>query len=73
MFKSMFDQLKEVQYFKKVTDFKNVINVKYFKEIKCLKRLLKAEVCLVPKQASMTKLFCEYTQRLTTFAIKAPS
>ena len=46
---------------------------KNFKEIKCLNSLLKAEVYLEFKQASMMELFCEYTQRLTIFAIKAPS
>ena len=65
MFKSMFDELKEVKYF---------YYVKYFKEIKrFLKSFLKAEAYLEPKQASVMELFCEYTQRLTIFAIKAPS
>ena len=40
---------------------------------KTLKSLLKAETYLEPKQESMMELFCEYTQRLTIFAIKAPS
>ena len=57
MFNSMFDESKEV---------------KYFKEIKRLKSLQKAEAYLEPKQASMMELFYEYTQRLTVFAIKAP-
>ena len=51
MFKGMFDELKEVKYLKEVTDFKNVIMyviVKYFKEIKRLKSLLKAEAYLEP-------------------------
>ena len=52
MFKSMFDELKEVKYF---------YYVKYFKEIKRLKSLLKAEAYLEPKQASVMKLFYEYT------------
>ena len=66
MFKSMFDELKEVKYLKEVTDFKNVIMyviVKYFKEIKRLKSLLKAEAYLEPKQASMMDLSCEYTNK----------
>ena len=42
----MFDELKEV---------------KYFKEIKRLKSLLKAEAYLELKQAPMMELFCEYT------------
>ena len=53
MFKSMFDELKEVKYF---------YYVKYFKEIKrFLKSFLKAEAYLEPKQASVMELFCEYT------------
>ena len=35
--------------------------VKFFKEIKCLKSLQKAEAYLELKQASMMELFCEYT------------
>ena len=35
--------------------------------------LLKAEVYLKPKQVSRMELFCEYTQRLTIFTIKAAS
>ena len=39
----MFDELKEVKYFKEITDLKNV-KYKNFKEMKCLKSLLvKAE------------------------------
>ena len=59
MFRGMFDELKEVKYLKEVTDFKNVIMyviVKYFKEIKRLKSLLKAEAYLESKQASMMEL-----------------
>ena len=41
----MFDELKEV---------------KYFKEIKRSKSLQKAEAYLEPKRASTMKLFCEY-------------
>ena len=47
--------------------------VKYFKEIKCLKSHQKAEAYLEPKQASMMELSCEYTYRFTIFAIKTPS
>ena len=58
----MFDELKEV---KKVlwrnNRFQESYNVKYFKEIKRLKSLQKAEAYLEPKQASMMELFCEYT------------
>ena len=75
MFSSMFDELKEVKYFKEITDFKSLIvmsyNVKYFKEIKRLKSLRNAEAYLEPKRASKMGLFCEYTERLTIFAIKA--
>ena len=53
MFNSMFDELKEV---------------KYFKEIKRLESLQKAEVYLEPKWISMMELFGGYT-----FKIKAPS
>ena len=55
----MLDELKEVKYFKEITDFKNLR--KYFKEIKRLKSFQKADVYLEPKQASMIELFCEYT------------
>ena len=55
----MLDELKEVEYFKEITDFKNLR--KYFKEIKRLKSFQKAEVYLEPKQASMIELFGEYT------------
>ena len=50
----MFDELKEVKYL-------IPYDVKCFKEIKRLKSLQKAEAYLEPKQASMMKLFCEYT------------
>ena len=36
-------------------------NVKYFKVIKRLKSLQKAEAYLEPKRASMMELLCEYT------------
>ena len=49
MFNSMFDELKEVKYFKEITDFKSLNNVKYFKEIKRSKSLQKAEAHLEPK------------------------
>ena len=41
--------------------FQESYNVKYFKVIKRLKSLQKAEAYLEPKQASMMELFCEYT------------
>ena len=42
MFISMFDGLKEVKYFKDITDFKNLYcNVKYFQEITRLKSFKK--------------------------------
>ena len=44
----MFDELKEVKYFKEITDFKSLNNVKYFKEIKRSKSLQKAEAYLEP-------------------------
>ena len=53
----MFDELKEVKYFKEITDFKSLIMyLKYFKEIR-LKRLQKAEAYLEPKRASTIELF----------------
>ena len=33
---------------------------------------VKAEAYLEPKRASTMKFFCEYTQRLTIFAMKGP-
>ena len=53
----MFDELKEVKY----NRFQESYNVKYFKEIKRLKSLQKAEAYLEPKRASTMELFCEYT------------
>ena len=47
MFNSMFDELKEVKYFEKITDFKSLQKAK--------------EVYLEPKSASTMELFCEYT------------
>ena len=46
---------------KRSNRFQECYYVKYFKEIKRLKSLLKAEAYLEPKQASMMELFCEYT------------
>ena len=61
MFNSTFDELKEVKYFKEITDFKSFIyDVKYFKEIKPLKNFQKAEAYLEPKSISTMELFCEY-------------
>ena len=64
----MFDELKEVKYFKEIANFKSRIvtsyDVKYFKEIKRLKSLRKAEAYLEPKRASTMELFCEYTDGL---------
>ena len=58
MFKSMFDELKKVKYFnKEITDFKESYNAKYFKEIKRLRSLPKAEAYLEPKRASAMELF----------------
>ena len=57
MFKSMFDELKKVKYFKEITDFKESFNAKYFKEIKRLRSLPKAEAYSEPKRASAMELF----------------
>ena len=59
MFNSMFDELKKVPY--RNNRFQESYDVKYFKEIKHLKSLQKAEAYLEPKQASMMELFCRYT------------
>ena len=53
----MFDELREVKYFKKNSRFQESFNVKYFKEIKLLKSLQKAEACLEPKRASLMEFF----------------
>ena len=46
----------------------------WFKEMKSLRSLkVKAEAYLESKQAAMMEFFYEYSQRLTIFAIKAPS
>ena len=75
MFNSMFDELKEVKkVLQRNNRFQESYNVKYFKKKqKRLKSLQNAEAYSEPKQASMMKLFCKYTERLTIFAIKAPS
>ena len=41
--------------------FQDFYNVKYFKEINCLKSPQKAEAYLEPKQASTMERFYEYT------------
>ena len=51
--------------------FQESYDVKYFKEIKRLKSLQKAEAYLEPKQTSMIELFYEYTERLTIFFNKS--
>ena len=64
MFNSMFDELKEEctsDFRNRFNRFQDSYNVKYFKEIKCLKSLQKAEANLEPNQVSMMELFCEYT------------
>ena len=62
MFNSIFDELKEVRYFTRNNRFQETLNVKYFKEIKCLKsRQVKAVSYLEAKQVSSMELFCEYT------------
>ena len=60
---SLFDELNK-KYFKKMirlNRFQELYNEKYFKEIKLLKGLKKAEVYLEPIRASTMELFCEYT------------
>ena len=55
MFNKMFDELMEVKCFKNIR-FQDSY-VKYFKEIKSLKSLQKAEAYLEPKRASTMELF----------------
>ena len=58
----MFDELKEVKYFKEIPNrYQESYNAKYFKEIKRLKSLQKAEARLEPKRASAMETFCKYT------------
>ena len=57
----MFDESKEVKYFKRSDRYQEPYSVKYFKEIRRLKSLQKAEAYLVPKQAPTMDLFCQYT------------
>ena len=59
MLNSRFDRLKEVKYFKEITDFKNFIIQNT--EKKRLQSLQKAEAYLEPKRISTMELFCEYT------------
>ena len=59
MFNSIIDELKEVNYLKRNNRFQESYNVKYFKEIKWLKNLQKAEAYLEPKQASTMDLYYE--------------
>ena len=65
--------IKRSKVLKRSNRFQECYYVKYLKGIQRLKSLLKAEAYLKPKQESWMELFCEYTQRLTIFAIKAPS
>ena len=55
MFNNIFDELKEVKCFKN-NRFQESY-VKYFKEIKRLRSLQKAEAYLEPKRASALELF----------------
>ena len=55
MFNTMFDELKEIKY------FKSYDNVKYFKEIKHLRSLQKERTYFESKRASMMKFFDKYT------------
>ena len=52
----MFDELKEVKYFREITGFKS-LNLRHIKEIKHLKSLEKAEAYLEPKRASTMEFF----------------
>ena len=61
MFNSVFDELKEVNYFKEIADSKSLIvtpyKVKYVKQINRMKSLWKVEAHLEPKRASTMELF----------------
>ena len=63
MVNSMFDELKEVKYFKEMTDFKSLImlNTYNVKTIKRLKSLPKAEAYLESLGVSTMERYCEYT------------
>ena len=50
VFSSMFDELKEVKYFKEITDFNSL-------EIERLKSLQRLEAYLEPKWASRMELY----------------
>ena len=65
--------IKRSKVLKRSNRFQECYYVKYLKEIQRLKSLPKAEAYLETKQESRIELFCEYTQRLTIFAMKAPS
>ena len=60
MFNSMLDELKRSKVLQGNNRFQESYNVKYFKEIKYLKSLQKAEVFLETKPISAMGLFCEY-------------
>ena len=59
MFNIMSDELKKVKRLKKITDFKGLI-IKYFKEIKRLERLQKAEAYLESERISLMEILCGY-------------
>ena len=63
MFSSIFDELKEVEYFKEITDFKS-------QEIKRLKSLQKSEAYLKPKRTSTKEAFVNY---LTAYCFRNKS
>ena len=58
MFNSLLDELKDRFH------ESYIYNAKFFKEIKRLKSLQKAEEYLEPKRASTMELFCGYTNGL---------
>ena len=53
----MLDELKEVKYFKEIIESHNL---KYFKEVNCLKSLQKAEAHLELKSIPTMELCCGY-------------
>ena len=56
----MFNELKEVKYFKEIADFKSLIMSNILKK-KRLKSHQKAEAYLEPKRASTVEFFYENT------------
>ena len=73
MFNSLFDELKKkLKYFKEITDFKSLTMQKTLKK-ENVYRLFKKQSVLRTQVSIYGGAFYEYTERLTIFAIAAPS